>query len=439
MKFVPFGRYKPSGVDWVGDLPVDWDITEVKRVFEIKKRIAGSLGFDVLSVTQKGIVVKDIESGDGQLSMDYSKYQIVEIGDFAMNHMDLLTGYVDIAAIPGVTSPDYRVFAARRPGSCNQRFFLYVFQMAYKQKLFFPFGQGSSQLGRWRLPTDAFNAFLLPLPSGHEQDAIVAFLDRETAQIDTLITKQEELIELLKEKRQAVISHAITNGLDSNVPTKPSGVEWLGNVPVHWTICKLRRSVEDHKQGYYSSDPYVDDGVKLLRITDLSNDGTASFENCPMVENKNDVAAFRLQTGDFVFARTGGAGIFALLEDLTEDVVFASYLIRFRFSASLAVNYLRYFFRSNCFQDALRQNIHGGVNQNVHAEDIKEQWIAIPTEPEQASIAAFLDAETAKIDALIAKAQQAIELQKEHRTALISAAVTGKIDVRNQADVKAAA
>jgi type I restriction enzyme S subunit len=122
----------------------------------------------------------------------------------------------------------------------NDRYFLYIFQNAYKQKIFYAFGQGSSQLGRWRLPTEGFQDFVLPLPSLQEQSAIAAFIDRETDKIDALVEEQRRLIELLKEKRQAVISHAVTKGLNPDAPMKDSGIEWLGEVPKHWDIKSLK-------------------------------------------------------------------------------------------------------------------------------------------------------------------------------------------------------
>ncbi|NEW59766.1 restriction endonuclease subunit S, partial [Sulfurovum sp. bin170] len=148
-------KMKDSGVEWLGEVPAHWGVKKVKYLFEIRKRISGELGYPILSITQKGIKVKDTESGKGQLSMDYSKYQFVKVGDFAMNHMDLLTGFVDISKHHGVTSPDYRVFAARDKNLVTQ-YFLYLFQMGYINKIFYGFGQGSSQFGRWRLPTDQF-------------------------------------------------------------------------------------------------------------------------------------------------------------------------------------------------------------------------------------------------------------------------------------------
>lgn len=210
----PNAPMKDSGVEWLGEVPAHWETRRVKTLFEICKRIVGEVGFDVLSITQRGIRVKDIESGDGQLSMDYSKYQLVEVGDFAMNHMDLLTGYVDVSPSHGVTSPDYRVFRLREPQSHTSRYFLYVFQHAYKRKIFFPYGQGSSQLGRWRLPTDEFNAFGLPCPSRAEQIAIATLLDRETAKIDDLMAEAESTITLLQERRTALIAAAVTGRID---------------------------------------------------------------------------------------------------------------------------------------------------------------------------------------------------------------------------------
>lgn len=146
--------------------------------------------------------------------MDYSKYQIVEVGDFAMNHMDLITGFIDVAKLPGVTSPDYRVFRLRDSLEADSRYFLVVFQDAYRRKLFFPFGQGSSQLGRWRLPTDAFKEYRTPFPTKSEQTDIANFIDQENTKIDALIEKSRRSIELMREHRTALISAAVTGKID---------------------------------------------------------------------------------------------------------------------------------------------------------------------------------------------------------------------------------
>ena len=268
-------------------------------------------------------------------------------------------------------------------------------------------------------------------PTIAERKEIANFLDHETAQIDTLIEKQQTLIQLLKEKRQAVISHAVTKGLNPDAPMKDSGVEWLGEVPQGWKVATVRRYLLEHRQGYYTSDSYVDDGTKLLRITDLRDLGKIDTNDSPKVPKSASLNNYLLKEGDVVFARTGGAGSFGVIPEVKEDIAYASYLIRFRFLPKFFnTNYLRFMFIADSFQLAVKQNIHGGVNQNIHAEDIKNTFVASPPLDEQEKISTYLDIQTNSYAKLIANAEQAIQLMQERRTALISAAVTGKIDVR---------
>ncbi|WHN66064.1 restriction endonuclease subunit S [Cysteiniphilum sp. QT6929] len=209
----PTIKMKDSGVEWLGEVPEHWIVDRVKSHFKIEKRISGSLDYDVLSITQKGIVVKDIDSGEGQLSMDYSKYQLIFKGEFGMNHMDLLTGYIDISKYNGVVSPDYRVFSIKNQ-IFNTNFYLYVFQTCYINKIFYKYGQGSSQLGRWRLPSEEFYGLRIPTPFLDEQMKISNYLDQQTAKIDQTIEKAERAIELLKEKRTALITAVVTGKVD---------------------------------------------------------------------------------------------------------------------------------------------------------------------------------------------------------------------------------
>ena len=174
--------------EWLDTIPSDWKQSKIKHRFKIKKRIAGELGHNVISITQRGAKIKDTESGKGQLSMDYSKYQLVEPGDFLMNHMDLLTGYIDIAKFDGVTSPDYRVFELIDIDS-HPKYFLYIFQHCYRSKIFYAYGRGSSHFGRWRFPTVEFEDFYIPVPSINEQKLISSYLDKQTTQINSLIEK----------------------------------------------------------------------------------------------------------------------------------------------------------------------------------------------------------------------------------------------------------
>src|SRR5699024_10521800 len=152
----PNVEVKDSGIGWIGCIPEPWRITKLNQLFSIKKHIANKTGYDVLSVTQSGLRVRDITKNEGQMATDYSKYQIVEKDDFVMNHMDLLTGWIDIAQQQGVTSPDYRVFYNKQKKFAVNKYYLYVFQTAYINKIFYGLGQGVSNVGRWRLQTDKF-------------------------------------------------------------------------------------------------------------------------------------------------------------------------------------------------------------------------------------------------------------------------------------------
>lgn len=206
-------EWQKTDISWAEYIPKHWEVKKLKFVFRVRKKIAGELGYSVLAITQKGIKVKDIKSNLGQLSSDYSKYQLVRKGDFAMNHMDLLTGYVDISEYDGVTSPDYRVFEMTDK-QCNPKYMLYILQTCYHERLFYSLGRGAARIGRWRLGIDAFNNFLLPIPSLKEQSRIVKFLDSKLIEIDKQIDEINNQIQLIKEYKQSLISKVVTGKID---------------------------------------------------------------------------------------------------------------------------------------------------------------------------------------------------------------------------------
>ena len=205
---------KNSGIDWIGEIPVHWSLHQFRRLFEIKKIIAGALGYDVLSVTQNGIKVKDLSKNEGQIAQDYSKYQIVDVDDYVMNHMDLLTGYVDCSKQVGVTSPDYRVFRAIDKTQISLSYYLKIFQTCYKEKIFYHLGQGVSGMGRWRLPADQLKLFYIPMPPLNEQQSIASYLDEKCSEIDKLIGVKQQKIEKLKDYKKSIIYEAVTGKIN---------------------------------------------------------------------------------------------------------------------------------------------------------------------------------------------------------------------------------
>jgi len=246
-----------------------------------------------------------------------------------------------------------------------------------------------------------------------------------------LIEKTEQKIELLKEKRTSLINHCVTKGLNPNVEMKDSGVEWIGEIPSGWETIKVKYITDDHRQGYYSSNPYDDNGYKMIRITDITDSHSIELDDSPYYElDENDYERFKLLNGDFLFPRTGGVGRFGIFNSHIESV-YGSFLIRFRFNQIISSNLLKYFFESDIYINQIKCEIHGGVNQNVHVENIKNCILPKMSFDEQNQIIEYLNDQTQKIDSTIEKETQRTELLKEYRQSLISEVVTGKVDVRD--------
>lgn len=200
---------KDSNIYWVGNMPEHWETKRLKYMFAIKKDIAGEAGHTILAITQQGVKPKNM-ADKGQFAADYSNYQLVRAGDFAMNHMDLLTGWVDISAHDGVTSPDYRVFYALSPNEICKDYYKHVFQNCYRCRIFYGLGHGVSGFGRWRLPADMFLNFVLPVPPMEEQQKIAEHLNTQCAQIDSLIAEKEALIADLEAYKKSLIFEIVT-------------------------------------------------------------------------------------------------------------------------------------------------------------------------------------------------------------------------------------
>lgn len=191
-------------------IPKNWKLIDIKYIFKIVKQIAMQEGFDVLSVTQKGLKVKDIYSNNGQQAESYEGYQFVYPNDYVMNHMDLLTGWVDCSTMFGVTSPDYRVFRLRDRENNSLTYFKYVMQCCYMCRIFYTLGQGVSNLGRWRLQTSVFNNFMIPVPPLDEQLEISEYLDTKISEIDSIINSKQKQIKTIDEYKKSLIFEYVT-------------------------------------------------------------------------------------------------------------------------------------------------------------------------------------------------------------------------------------
>ena len=287
-----------------------------------------------------------------------------------------------------------------------------------------------------KLNKDNFKSVAHPQPSIDEQQRIANFLDHETAKIDTLIEKQQQLIKLLKEKRQAVISHAVTKGLNPDAPMKDSGIEWLAEVPAHWVIKPLRH-VGQCQNGINIGAGYFGKGFPFISYGDVYNNKALPENGSGLVQSsKTDRVVYSVESGDVFFTRTSETvdeiGFSSVCHHSIPDAVFAGFLIRFRpFLKQLDVGFSTYFFQNFSLRSFFVKEMNLVTRASLSQDLLKKMTVLLPGIEEQKEISQYLDNKCSVIDQLVAKTLESIDLTKERRVALISAAVTGKIDVRN--------
>ena len=415
-------EYKDSGITWIGRIPQDWNTTKLGSLYTQRNEKVSDKDYAPLSVTMQGILPQ-LETA--AKTDDGDNRKLVKKGDFAINSRSDRRGSCGISPYDGSVSLINTILKPR--GEMNPNFYNWLFHTSPFADEFYKWGHGIVD-DLWTTRWQEMKNISVVIPSLEEQQHIADYLDKKCAEIDGLIELQEQMIAQLTDYKQSVITEAVTKGLNPNVEFVPSGVDWIGDVPKGWRIAQTRRIVRNHLQGYYDADGYVTSGYRLLRITDLLSNGNLSLENAPFVKETPNIKDFILQPGDFCFARTGGAGNFGFVSGDIEPAVFASYLIRFRFSGQNN-NYLRYYFLSYSFISEVNSLIHGGVNKNIHAENIKDTHLPLPPLSEQKSIADYLDKECKEIDDLITIKQQKIETLKEYKKSVIFEAVTGKIEI----------
>jgi type I restriction enzyme S subunit len=289
--------------------------------------------------------------------------------------------------------------------------------------------------GQRRVPDDFARDFAIAIPEPSEQSAICAFLDRETGKIDALVEEQKHLIELLKEKRQAMISQAVTKGLDPTVPMKDSGVEWLGQVPAHWEVRRVKdvaKLESGHTPSKQVAEYWEDCDIPWVSLNDSKQLAVADyiFETAVCINELGlaNSSARMLPTGAVVFTRDATIGLAAITR---RPMAVSQHLIAWCPGQRIDALYLLRVF--NVMKDFLDAATFGATIKTIGMADVKKLVTPLPPMPEQRKIAEFIDARKAEADALISAAEEAMSLLQERRSALISAAVTGKIDVRGLA------
>jgi type I restriction enzyme S subunit len=428
MSFPGYARYKDSGVEWLGEVPEHWNVRRLGFYFAERREKVSDRDFPPLSVTRSGIVPQ-LETAAKTDDGDNRKK--VCCGDFVINSRSDRKGSSGISKFDGSVSLISTVIQPQE--ELDPMFVHHLLRSQPFQEEYYRFGKGIVA-DLWSTSYSEMRNIVLAVPPSSEQQEIGSFVEREATKIEALIYEQQRLIELLKEKRQAVISHAVTRGLNPHAPMKPSGVEWLGDVPAHWQVVPLMHLTPDDRQIMYGivlPGPDVDDGVPIVKGGDVSP-SRLNLQSLKRTTREIEAkyARSRLRGGDIVYAIRGSIGAAEIVPEEITGANLTQDAARIATLPDVHVLWLLYTLKSRGVFGQLDQKATGATIRGINIYELKRARIPTPPRDEQRAIATFLAQRSSDFDSLIGEAKRAITLLQERRTALISAAVTGKIDLR---------
>ena len=447
MSFRKYAEYKESGVAWLGEIPAGWTTQKLKYVARVQpsnvdkkskeneekvllcnytdvyynEEITADLPFMKATASDVQIRKFTLKSGDTIITKDSEDPNDIAVPAYVPEDLD------------GVVCGYHLALLRPENGTCGG-YLKRVMDTQYARSFFATRANGITRYG---LGIYAISNFILPFPPLEEQKQIAAFLDKETTKIDALVEKQEQLITLLREKRQAIISYAVTRGLNPNAKMKDSGIAWLGEVPVEWKIKKLKFVATVQPSNVDKKSKKDEKEVLLCNYTDVYYNEEITEDLSLMKATASDVQIrkFTLKSGDTIITKDSedpnDIAVPSYVPKDLDGVVCGYHLTLLRPGEGTCGEYLKRVMDSHYARSVFATRANGITRYGLGIYAISNFMLPLPPLEEQKQIAAFLDKETTKIDALVEKCETAIELLKERRTALISAAVTGKIDVRN--------
>ncbi len=434
MKTVPYPDYKDSGQPFLGRVPSHWSVFRNGRLFS--QRVQTGYGdLPILEVSlNTGVGVRDMDDlKRKQMMSDRDQYKRAVRGDIAYNMMRMWQGAVGVVPVDGLVSPAYVV--ARPFPEANSRYYAYLFRTPTYMGAVDTYSRGIVK-DRNRLYWQDFKRMPSPVPPVEEQDQIVRFLDAVGGKVQRFIRNKRRLIELLKEQKQNIINQAVTRGLDPNAKLKPSGVEWIGDIPAHWEATKLKRVVRFNPSKSETGARKGNEGqVVFLPMERISVNGEVDCtERRPVSEIWDGFTYFR--RGDVVLAKItpcfeNGKG--AWLKTLETEFGFGTTeLIVLRPSKSIKGEFLRFLTSTKQFLQVGEQFMTGAAGQQrIPSDFAKEYPIGLPPVNEQLEILDHIRKKSGEIDQAITRAEREIKLIREYRTRLISDVVTGQVDVRD--------
>lgn len=436
MSFPPYESYRDSGVKWLGAVPSHWSLGRLGRHFTERREKVSDADFAPLSVTKAGIVP---QLDTAAKTDDGDNRKRVAVGDFVINSRSDRKGSSGLSSLDGSVSLINTVITPR--GKISGPFCHYLLRSVAFQEEYYRYGKGIVA-DLWSTNFSEMRNILLAVPPLDEQQDVAAFLDRETAKINALVEAQRRLVELLKEERQAVISDAVTDGLDPTVPMKESGDEWLGELPAHWEVTRLKRVSSSFCDGPFGSglksEHYAEAGVRVVRLQNIRS-GVFDGSDAAYIGRSYfdaDLARHGVQSGDLLLAGLGDernpVGRACVAPEEVAPAMVKADCFRFRLEPSANPYFLALQLSAGAaFAAGVMSS--GSTRSRISLSVMANRVVALPKLQEQQQIAQQVAGYSERSELLIENAEAARTLLQERRTALISAAVTGKIDVRTAA------
>jgi type I restriction enzyme S subunit len=432
MAFSKYTEYQSLESAWLPAIPSTWGKTVGKAVFKEKKtKNIGMRQEQVLSLSYGQIIKKLAEKLHGLVPASFEGYQIICPGDIIMRSIDLQNDKTSlrfgISHHHGIITPAYLCLQV---GKLLVPEYAYLLLHSYDvMKVFYGLGSGLRQ----NISFADFKYLPLPIPPRPEQDQIVAYLRAQDAHIARFIKAKRDLIKLLTEQKLRIIDHAVTRGLDASVRLKPSGIEWLGEVPAHWEVLRLRRLArESIKNGVgESAQHFREDWPRYIRITDIA--GPTTLKDSTKASLPLEIAnRAPLSPGDLLFAAVGATfGKSYLHTEMGHPCCYAGFLVKVSPNELATSEFLSLWAQSNVYWDQLRSQVIQATIQNFSASRYKDLVVSVPPVEEQQAICRWITDECQPLDDAIARTEEEIKLIREYRDRLITDVVTGQIDVRH--------
>ena len=431
-KYQQYEEYKDSGVEWLGEIPSHWEAKRLGQFFNERREKVSDKDYAALSVTMKGIVPQ-LENAAKSDAGDNRK--LVLKNDFVINSRSDRKGSSGVSSLDGSVS---LISIVLEPRNISPSFVHHLLRSYPFQEEFYRHGKGIVA-DLWSTNSSEMKNILIPVIPRNESNIIANFLDYETAQINTLIEKQQTLIQLLKEKRQAVISHAVTKGLNPDAPMKDSGVEWLGEVPEHWEVTRIKYIISTFEQGWSpqcDSRPAESNEYGVLKVGCVNYGRFHSIENKALPPELQPRLQYLVEKSDLLISRANTkelVGSAAIVDQDYNNLLLCDKLYRLRFNSNIQPELIALYLSIEPVREQIELQASGASSsmQNISQDVIKElPCFSLPNE-EAYELLGSINEKMKVFDNLVSKAQKAIQLMQERRTALISAAVTGKIDVRS--------